>query len=656
MNYFSLLTIPLAPLMGSIATGFLGRIIGKRASHYVAIFTISISFLFSIKLAISVSHFGHINQVLYEWLKFDLVSFEVGFLIDRLTTWMVLIVTSISLMVHIYAIEYMSNDDSYQRFFSYISFFTFAMLVLVMSNNFIQLFFAWEIVGFISYLLIGFWYKKTTALYAATKAFLINRIGDLSFLLGIGLIFFYTGSLNYEDIFKLEENLYKTMFLNTHVSVLTVSCFCLFIAAMTKSAQFPLHIWLPDSMEGPTPVSALIHAATMVTAGIFMIARMSPLFYYCSDTLLSLIMLLGSITALLMGIMGIVQTDIKRIIAYSTLSQLGYMTAALGVSAYSFAIFHLITHAFFKALLFLSAGSVILGMHHNQDIKKMGGLFKYMPITWFTFLIGSLSLIGAPFLSGFYSKESIIEVVGKSKLFGSQFSYFLLLISIFVTSIYTFRMFFLIFHGKPRFDFLYDEKGNIDFPRESSWFILFPLLVLTIPSALFGMFFAFEFIPFEINSPNSIIYLDTSYKAVENVIFSYNGVLSMAIHSVTRPAFWLSLLGVVSSWWVYLKDPKLSFYIAGKCKSFLKILYNKYYLDYLVDKIFVQGILKFSYKFWQCIDVIVIEGVVKNLPSLILRIATNFHLMHTGFVYHYIFAMSIAVIIFFLFPLYALYS
>ena len=445
-----LVAIPMAPLVGAIVAGLFGKSIGRANSHRITILGVFVAFLLSTVAFVGVWHGGRVDETLYTWAQVGSIKFEVGFLIDSLTATMMLVVTFVSLMVHVYTIGYMADDPGYQRFFAYISLFTFSMLMLVMSNNMLQLFFGWEAVGLVSYLLIGFWYTRPTAIYANLKAFLVNRVGDFGFILGIGLLLAYTGTMHYGEVFEKGEELAKLTLPGTGWMLLTVACICLFIGAMGKSAQFPLHVWLPDSMEGPTPISALIHAATMVTAGIFMVARFSPLFEL-SDAALSFVIVIGSITALFMGFLGVIQNDIKRVVAYSTLSQLGYMTVALGASVYPVAIFHLMTHAFFKALLFLAAGSVIMGMHHDQDIRNMGGVRKYMPITWITSLIGSLALIGTPFFSGFYSKDSIIEAVAESHVAGSGFAYFAVVASVFVTALYSFRMYFLVFHGKERF-------------------------------------------------------------------------------------------------------------------------------------------------------------------------------------------------------------
>ena len=451
LSQTTLLAVPLAPLAGAIVAGLFGKVVGRRGAHLVTIAGVLVAFVLSVMVLMAVMLDGaRYNATVYEWMTLGDLKMEVGFLVDGLTAMMMCVVTFVSLMVHIYTIGYMADDPGYQRFFSYISLFTFSMLMLVMSNNFLQLFFGWEAVGLVSYLLIGFWYTRPTAIFANMKAFLVNRVGDFGFILGIGLVLAYTGSLDYTQVFAQAGEMAKLTFPGTEWLLITVTCICLFIGAMGKSAQFPLHVWLPDSMEGPTPISALIHAATMVTAGIFMVARMSPLFEL-SDVALSFVMTIGAITALFMGFLGIIQNDIKRVVAYSTLSQLGYMTVALGASAYSVAVFHLMTHAFFKALLFLAAGSVIIGMHHDQDIRNMGGLRKYMPVTWITSLLGSLALIGTPLFSGFYSKDSIIEAVHASHLPGSGFAYFAVLAGVFVTAFYSFRMYFLVFHGPERF-------------------------------------------------------------------------------------------------------------------------------------------------------------------------------------------------------------
>src|SRR5574340_572428 len=555
------LLVPLAPLGGAIAAGLFGKCMGRAWAHRITITLVAVLFFASLAIFNDVLAGNTFNGPVYTWLTSGDTSFQVGFLIDKLTATMMLVVTFVSLMVHIYTIGYMEDDDGYQRFFSYISLFTFSMLMLVMANNFMQLFFGWEAVGLVSYLLIGFWYTRPTAIYANLKAFLVNRVGDFGFLLGIGLVLMVFGTLDYQSVFA---NAHR--YVNDYapipgmsVGLLTAICILLFIGAMGKSAQFPLHVWLPDSMEGPTPISALIHAATMVTAGIFMVARMSPL-YELSDTVLSFIMVIGAITALFMGFLGMVQNDIKRVIAYSTLSQLGYMTVALGASAYSVAVFHLMTHAFFKALLFLAAGSVIIAMHHNQDIRYMGGLKKYMPITWITALIGSLALIGTPFLSGFYSKESIIEAVKLSHLPGSDIAYWAVLVGVFVTAFYSFRMYFLVFHGKERFHqghahgnepdpHLHDHHGGT--PHETPWVITGPLLALALPSLaigymtiepmLFGDFFG------------NAIYVSDRHPVMYELNQEFHGAVAMGLHAVMTLPFWLAVAGVALAALFYLK-------------------------------------------------------------------------------------------------------
>ena len=509
LNVHLLLAALLAPLAGALIAGLMGSMFGghlirRRTSKAVTVSGVAISFVCSLMILLEVISGAEFNGSVYTWATVGNVKLEIGFLVDSLTAMMMLVVTFISLLVHIYSMGYMENDDNVSRFFSYISLFTFSMLALVMSNNFLQLFFGWEAVGLVSYLLIGFWLEKPTAVSAGLKAFLVNRVGDFGFIIGIGLVFAFAGSLNYQDVFAIREQLAMIALPGTGWLVITAICLFLFVGAMGKSAQFPFHVWLPDSMEGPTPISALIHAATMVTAGIFMVARLSPL-YELSETALSVMVLVGAISALFLGLIAMVQTDIKRIIAYSTLSQLGYMVVALGVSAYSVAVFHLMTHAFFKALLFLAAGSVILGMHHDQDIRNMGGLRKYMPLTWVTALIGSLALTGVPFFSGFYSKETIVGAVRASSVPGSTIALVAVIAGLFVTGFYTFRLFFYVFHGKERFqrqqlvNLKTAEKekvpqGNLigllpgEKPHESPWIIRLPLVLLAIPSVIAGYF------------------------------------------------------------------------------------------------------------------------------------------------------------------------
>ncbi len=646
------LLVPLAPLAGAVIAGLFGRMIGRSASHWVTILSVAISFIASVVIFRDVLAGHTFNGSVYTWLTTGETRFEVGFLIDRLTVLMMLVVTFVSLMVHIYTIGYMADDPGYQRFFSYISLFTFAMLMLVMSNNFVQLFFGWEAVGVVSYLLIGFWYTRPTAIYANLKAFLVNRVGDFGFLLGIGLVLANFGTLDYAAVFAQAPEMAGhtiTLIEGQTWSLLTLICILLFVGAMGKSAQFPLHVWLPDSMEGPTPISALIHAATMVTAGIFMVARMSPLFEL-SDTALSVVMVIGAITALFMGFLGVIQNDIKRVVAYSTLSQLGYMTVALGASAYSVAIFHLMTHAFFKALLFLAAGSVIIGMHHDQDIRHMGGLRKYMPITWITSLIGSLALIGTPFFAGFYSKDSIIEAVGLSHLPGSGFAYFAVVAGVFVTAFYSFRMYFLVFHGRERFPAHaghgHDEHGHGHGgkPHESPWVVTLPLIMLAIPSLVIGyltiqpMLFGDYF--------NGAIHIAHNHPAMEELATEFHGAFAMAIHALTTLPFWLAVSGVVVSWFFYLKRPDIPEMLKNRFSLIYGILERKYGFDEFNDWFFAGGARALGRGLWKVGDVTLIDGLMVNgTARLVGRFSTLIRQLQTGYIYHYAFAMIIGVFV-----------
>lgn len=670
LNPNLLLAIPLAPLAGAAIAGlfgtkFFGEKIGRTASHSVTILGVAIAFILSALTLSDVINGAGYNGTVYEWMTVGTLKMEVGFLIDSLTAMMMCVVTFVSLMVHIYTIGYMAEDDGYNRFFAYISLFTFSMLMLVMSNNFLQLFFGWEAVGLVSYLLIGFWFKRPTAIYANMKAFLVNRVGDFGFVLGIGLLLAYSGSLSYADVFAARDNLATIGFPGTDWHMLTVACICLFIGAMGKSAQFPLHVWLPDSMEGPTPISALIHAATMVTAGIFMVARMSPLFEL-SDTALSFVLIIGAITALFMGFLGIIQTDIKRVVAYSTLSQLGYMTVALGASAYQVAVFHLMTHAFFKALLFLGAGSVIIGMHHDQDMRNMGGLRKYMPITWLTSLVGSLALIGTPFFAGFYSKDSIIEAVRESHLPGAGFAYWAVLAGVFVTAFYSFRMYFLVFHGEERFgkEHSHHEGNHVDEeetadhhhglapgqkPHESPWVVTVPLVLLAIPSViigawaiqpmLFGEFFKHGVVFSE------VIFNSENHEAMKVLAEDFHGWVEMALHGFTSAPFILLVSGVVLSWFFYLKRPDIPAAIAKRFSGVYKLLDNKYYMDKINEIVFANGAVKFGRGLWKGGDQGVIDGVVVNGSArLVGWFATVVRLLQSGFIYDYAFAMIIGTV------------
>ena len=662
------LLVPFAPLVGAMVAGFAGRAIGKKATHRVAILGVLVSLLASLWVMHDVSQGNTFNGALYSWAVIGKLKMEVGFLIDQLTAMMMVVVTFVSLMVHVYTIGYMEEDDGYQRFFAYISLFTFSMLMLVMSNNLLQLFFGWEAVGLVSYLLIGFWYTKPSAIYANLKAFMVNRVGDFGFVLGIGLLVAWTGSLDYAEIFAAAPNLEKVtiqLIGDTPWSLITVTCICLFVGAMGKSAQFPLHVWLPDSMEGPTPISALIHAATMVTAGIFMVSRMSPL-YEMSEVALSFVMIIGAITAFFMGLMGIIQNDIKRVVAYSTLSQLGYMTVALGASAYSVAVFHLMTHAFFKALLFLGAGSVIIGMHHDQDIRHMGGLRKYMPITWVTSLIGSLALVGTPFFSGFYSKESIIEAVHHANVPGSGIAYWALLSGVFVTAFYSFRMYFLVFHGKPRFETAHghdahghDAHGHdghgAHVPHESPWVVTVPLVLLAIPSIIIGAIAADSMITGEYFKGVITVFADR-HPAMAALAEHWHGWVAMALHGFTSLPFWLMVAGIATAWYFYLVNPAIPARLQQTFKGIYTVLENKYYLDRFNEWFFAGGARRLGAGLWKRGDQGLIDGLVVNGSArLVGWFSRVLRQGQTGVLNHYAIAMIIglAFLLFWFLPLLA---
>ncbi len=658
----TLLAVPLAPLVGAVIAGlfgtkFGGNHIGRKVTHSLTILGVLVAFIISAMTLKSVIVDGaRFNATLYEWMVVGGLKMEVGFMVDGLTAMMMCVVTFVSLMVHIYTIGYMEEDDGYNRFFAYISLFTFSMLMLVMSNNMLQLFFGWEAVGLVSYLLIGFWFNKPTAIFANMKAFLVNRVGDFGFILGIGLIAAYAGTLNYTEAFAKAGTLAGITFPGTEWMLITVICICLFIGAMGKSAQFPLHVWLPDSMEGPTPISALIHAATMVTAGIFMVARMSPLFEL-SDTALSFILVIGAITALFMGFLGIIQNDIKRVVAYSTLSQLGYMTVALGASAYSVAVFHLMTHAFFKALLFLGAGSVIIGMHHNQDIRWMGGVRKYMPITWITSLLGSLALIGTPFFAGFYSKDSIIEAVHESHLWGANFAYYAVLAGVFITAFYSFRMYFLVFHGKERYDqnpdahhddHAHDDHGHGHHdhkPHESPWVVWLPLVLLAIPSVVIG-FMTIEPMLFGEFFKNAIFVDAAKHHAMKELEEGFHGPVAMAIHGLTTAPFWLALAGVVLSWYMYMINPALPAAIKRAFGPIYRLLENKYYMDWFNENVIARATRALGTGLWKGGDQALIDGAVVNGSwKVIGRISGVVRWMQSGYIYHYAFAMLLGIFV-----------
>ncbi|HEU4621040.1 MAG TPA: NADH-quinone oxidoreductase subunit L [Burkholderiaceae bacterium] len=674
-----LLVIALAPLAGAILAGLFGKTIGRAGAHTATIAGVAISclaslYVFSLVWAAAPGQ-PIFNETIYTWATVGNLKLEVGFLVDSLTATMMVVVTSVSLMVHIYTIGYMHDDPGYQRFFSYISLFTFSMLMLVMSNNFLQLFFGWEAVGLVSYLLIGFWWTRPTAIYANLKAFLVNRVGDFGFILGIGLVLAYFGSMNYSEVFAGAPKVAGAtieLIPGAAWSVMTVTCICLFIGAMGKSAQFPLHVWLPDSMEGPTPISALIHAATMVTAGIFMVSRMSPLFEL-STTALSFVMVIGAITALFMGFLGIVQNDIKRVVAYSTLSQLGYMTVALGASAYSAAIFHLMTHAFFKALLFLAAGSVIIGMHHDQDIRNMGGLRKYMPITWITSLLGSLALIGTPFFSGFYSKDSIIGATLESTIPGAWFAKFAVVAGVFITAFYSFRMYFLVFHGKERWmqakpghaahahaDDEHDDEhehhglGPNDKPHESPWVVWLPLVLLAIPSVVVGWFALEPMLAGEFFK-GVIVVDEAAHPGLAKFVAEHveHGWQAMGLHGFLTMPFWLALAGVVTAWYCYMVNPRVPAWFANTFASIHRLFENKYYLDRFNEWFWAGGARLLGTALWQRGDVKTIDGIAVNGSARIVGwFAFVVRELQSGRIYHYAFVMivgTLSLLTFFLF-------
>ena len=660
LSVSTLLAVPLLPLAGAVLAGvfgtaFGGNWLGRRLSHTLTILGVLMAFILSAMTLKSVAMDGaRFNETLYTWMVVGGLKMEVGFLVDGLTAMMMCVVTFVSLMVHIYTIGYMEEEDGYNRFFGYISLFTFAMLMLVMSNNMLQLFFGWEAVGLVSYLLIGFYYNKPSATHANMKAFLVNRVGDFGFILGIGLVAAYAGTLNYSEAFAKGGELAKLTLPGTSWMLVTVVCICLFIGAMGKSAQFPLHVWLPDSMEGPTPISALIHAATMVTAGIFMVARMSPLFEL-SDTALSFIMVIGGITALFMGFMGIIQNDIKRVVAYSTLSQLGYMTVALGASAYSVAVFHLMTHAFFKALLFLAAGSVILGMHHNQDIRWMGGVRKYMPITWITFLLGTLALIGTPLFAGFYSKDSIIEAVHESHLAGASFAYFAVLTGVFVTAFYSFRLYFLVFHGKERHDQnpdaqhdahdAHDHHAAHHEPHESAWVVTVPLVLLAIPSVVIG-FMTIQPMLFGDFFKDAIFVNLEKHPAMAELAKMFHGPAQMALHGLMTAPFWLALSGAVLAWYMYMINPALPASIKRIFQPVYTLLENKYYLDWFNENVLARGARVVGMGLWKVGDQKIIDGALVNGSWKVVGwVSSMVRRLQSGYIYHYAFGMIIGVFV-----------
>jgi len=662
------LLVPLAPLAGAVIAGLAGRAIGRAGAHWVTIIGVAIAFFASLYIFFDVLHGNVFNGSVYTWLTSGDTRFEIGFLIDRLSALMMVVVTFVSLMVHIYTIGYMADDPGYQRFFSYIALFTFSMLMLVMSNNFVQLFFGWEAVGLVSYLLIGFWYTRPTAIYANLKAFLVNRVGDFGFLLGIGLVLAHFGTLDYASVFSQAPGMVRTsieIIPGTHWMLMSVICICLFIGAMGKSAQFPLHVWLPDSMEGPTPISALIHAATMVTAGIFMVSRMSPLFEL-SDAALSFVLVIGGITAFFMALIAVVQYDIKRVIAYSTLSQLGYMTVALGASAYSVGMFHLATHAFFKAVLFLGAGSVIIAMHHEQDMRKMGGLRKYMPITYITMLIGALANAGLPPFAGFFSKDSILEAVHLSHTPGAGFAYLMVLMGVFVGGLYSFRLIFYTFHGAERFGAHdaghaadaghghaaandahgQDDHGHGDHghaPHETPAVVTLPLILLAIPSigagwfigtVLYGGYFG------------PAIYISPEHEGLAEMAGEYHGVINMMLHGLTSLPFWLALSGAATAFYLYIVNPALPGVLREKFSFVVNILMEKYGFDRFNDWFFAGGARALGGGLWKIGDVTIIDGLMVNGTARVVGwISSLVRLFQSGYIYHYAFTMIIGVFV-----------
>jgi NADH-quinone oxidoreductase subunit L len=649
----TLLLIPLLPLGGAILAGLFRNQVGRVGSHLVTILGVAASFALSAWLLMQQidGTLETVNMTVYTWMIADGIRFQVGFLIDHLTTLMMCVVSFVSFMVHIYTIGYMRDDPGYQRFFSYIALFTFSMLMLVMSNNFMQLFFGWEAVGVCSYLLIGFWFNRESAIRANLKAFLVNRVGDFGFLLGIAAILMTFGTLDYTEVFAQANTAVGqkiSIFGGAEWNILTFICICLFIGAMGKSAQAPLHVWLPDSMEGPTPISALIHAATMVTAGIFMVSRMSPLFEL-SDAALSFVMLIGAVTALSMGLIGIVQNDVKRVVAYSTLSQLGYMTVALGVSAYSAAIFHLMTHAFFKALLFLGAGSVIIAMHHEQDMRYMGGLRKYMPVTWITAWIGTLALVGFPFFAGFYSKDAIIEAVAESHRWGSGFAYFAVIAGVLITALYSFRLLYMTFHGRERFEVVHDAgdhppQGQLAHaPKESPLVVTIPLILLAIPSIVIG-WMTVEPVLFGGWLNDSIFVLE------ENDVLAefgqhFHGATAMATHAIQTLPFWLMIAGLALATFIYLFRPSIAETVRRRLPFIYRVLDHKYYFDEFYQKFFAQGFVSLGRNLWNKADAGLIDnGFVNGSARVVEWVAARVRRWQTGFLYDYAFAMIIGLI------------
>ncbi len=640
------LMIALLPLAGALIAGLLGKNLGRPLINTIVVSLVGISFLLSCYLFKVIVINGHptVDDSLYTWATAGVLRFDVAFLIDRLSATMCMIVLFISLMVHIYTIGYMADDPGYMRFFSYVSLFTFSMLILVLADNFLLLFFGWEGVGLVSYLLIGFWFNRETANFGSLKAFIVNRLGDIGFLLATAAVLMFFGTLSYHDVFQQAPNAVNKMisiFPGHEVPVITAICLLLFIGAMGKSAQVPLHVWLPESMEGPTPISALIHAATMVTAGIYMVARMSPLFEY-SPAALSIILVIGGTTAFFMGLVAIVQYDIKRVIAYSTISQLGYMAVALGASAYDAAIFHLITHAFFKALLFLCAGSVIIALHHEQDMRKMGGLAQYMPVTYLTFAIGALALCAIPPFSGFYSKDLIIDAVKMSNMPGAGYAYACVLAGAFITPVYTFRALFMTFHTKERVN--PKLRGHV---HESPWVVLVPLLLLAIPSVVSGQIMVHPMIFSHTTLLGDSIFVLPEHNVLSQLSGEYHGPNMMALEAGKTLSFWLAIAGIFTAWLFTAGVPAWSEFLKNRFKWIYAVLVRKYGFDDFNQIVFVHGTQEAGHAFYDVSDVKLIDGICVNGSGRLIRwFAQVGRLLQTGYIYHYALAMVLGIVVF----------
>lgn len=637
------LTMMLLPLLGSLIAGLMGKTIGRQATHWITVSLVGVSFLLASYLWVAIVFLGSPPQdgVLYNWVSSGSFHFDIALLLDRLSVTMALIVTFISFMVHIYTIGYMADDPGYQRFFSYVSLFTFAMLALILADNFLLMFFGWEGVGLVSYLLIGFWFKRESAVFGSLKAFLVNRLGDIGFILGLAGILMYFGQVDYQFVFShlaLAQNKTIHIFPGIPSPVITVICLLLFIGAMGKSAQVPLHVWLPESMEGPTPISALIHAATMVTAGIYMVARCSPLFEFSPITL-SFIITIGATTCLFMGILAVFHHDIKRVIAYSTLSQLGYMTVALGASAYDAAIFHLVTHAFFKALLFLAAGSVIIALHHEQDMRKMGGLARALPVTYLTFAIGALALAAIPPFSGFYSKDAIIEAVHLSTIPGARYAYACVLAGAFITPLYIFRALFLTFHGTSRMD--PEAESHV---KESPWVVLIPLVLLAVPSLIAGGMLVGPMLFANKTILGSSIFVLPQHNVLAELANHFQGAEAMALHAGQTSTLWLALAGIVTAWVFTLGFPAFAETLKKRFSFLYEIMVKKYGFDDFNQIVFVQGTRKLGQFFYKVCDLMFIDGLFVNGSGKLIRwLARVSCRMQTGYMYHYALAMVIGL-------------